>query len=83
MKTVPMSLHLVFTGNPGTGKTTIARILASIYKDIGALSKGYVVEVDRADLVAEYIGQTATKTSKKIQEAMGGIQISLSINMQM
>lgn len=73
MKTVPVTLHLVFTGNPGTGKTTIARILASIYKDIGALSKGHVVEVDRADLVAEYIGQTATKTAKKIKEAMGGI----------
>ena len=73
MQSVPTTLHMVFTGNPGTGKTTIARILASIYKDIGALSKGHVVEVDRADLVAEYVGQTAVKTTKKIQEAMGGI----------
>ncbi len=73
LRGVPVSLHLVFTGNPGTGKTTIARILARIYKDIGVLSKGQVVEVDRAGLVAEYIGQTAIKTTKKINEAKGGI----------
>lgn len=70
---VPFSLHLVFSGNPGTGKTTIARILAGIYKDIGVLSKGQLVECDRGDLVAGYVGQTAIKTKKKIDEAKGGI----------
>lgn len=73
LEKVPVSLHLVFTGNPGTGKTTIARILAGIYKDIGVLSKGQFVEVDRAGLVAGYVGQTAIKTQKKIEEAKGGI----------
>ena len=73
LKTVPVSLHLVFTGNPGTGKTTIARILADIYRDIGILSKGQLVEVDRAGLVAGYVGQTAIKTQEKINEALGGI----------
>ncbi|MCF0134201.1 MAG: AAA family ATPase [Blautia sp.] len=73
LKTVPMSLHLVFSGNPGTGKTTIARILASLYKQIGVLSKGQLVEVDRSSLVAGYVGQTAIKTQEKIQEALGGV----------
>ena len=73
LKTVPVSLHLVFSGNPGTGKTTIARILAGIYKDIGILSKGQLVEVDRAGLVAGYVGQTAIKTQEKIEDALGGI----------
>ena len=73
LKSVPVSLHLVFSGNPGTGKTTVARILARLYKQIGVLSKGQLVEVDRSALVAGYVGQTATKTQEKIKEAMGGI----------
>lgn len=73
MKVIPTSKHMVFTGNPGTGKTTVARILAGFYKEIGVLSKGHLVEVDRSDLVAEYIGQTAVKTAKKIEEAYGGV----------
>lgn len=73
MKSVPVSLHLVFSGNPGTGKTTVARILGKLYKDIGILSTGQMIETDRSGLVAGYVGQTAIKTQKKIQEAMGGI----------
>jgi AAA+ superfamily predicted ATPase len=67
------SLHTVFTGNPGTGKTTVARILARIYKGLGILEKGHLIEVDRQALVAGYVGQTAIKTGDKIGEAMGGI----------
>jgi hypothetical protein len=67
------SLHTVFTGNPGTGKTTVARILSKIYKGLGILEKGHLVEVDRQALVAGYVGQTAIKTGDKISEAMGGI----------
>lgn len=73
LKSVPTSLHLVFTGNPGTGKTTVARIIARLYKQIGVLSKGQLVEVDRSGLVAGYVGQTALKTQEKIKEAMGGV----------
>jgi SpoVK/Ycf46/Vps4 family AAA+-type ATPase len=67
------SLHSVFTGNPGTGKTTLARIIAKIYKALGVIERGHVVEVDREGLVAGYVGQTAIKTADRIEEAMGGI----------
>ena len=69
----PMSLHLVFLGNPGTGKTTVARLLARIYRAIGVLSKGQLVEVDRSGLVAGFVGQTAIKTGEVIQKALGGV----------
>lgn len=72
--TVPdMSYHMVFMGSPGTGKTTVARIIAQIYHALGLLSKGHLVEVDRSALVAGYIGQTAIKTQEVIQKAIGGV----------
>lgn len=68
-----VSYHLVFTGNPGTGKTSVARIMARIYKDLGVLKKGHLVETDRSGLIAEYVGQTATKTNAVIDSALNGV----------
>lgn len=68
-----ISNHLVFTGPPGTGKTTVARIVAKIYKELGVISKGQLIEVDRSDLVAGYVGQTAIKTQSVIDKALGGV----------
>ena len=73
LPTTDMSLHMVFTGNPGTGKTMMARMMARIYRSLDILSKGQLVEVDRSGLVAGYVGQTAIKTQKVIQKALGGV----------
>ena len=69
----PLSLHMVFMGNPGTGKTTVARILSGLYRAIGVLSKGQLIEVDRSGLVAGFVGQTAIKTTDAVKSALGGI----------
>ncbi len=69
----PMSLHMVFMGNPGTGKTTVARIISGLYAAIGVLEKGQLIEVDRSGLVAGYVGQTALKTQEVIKSALGGV----------
>ena len=73
LKTPKLSYHLVFTGSPGTGKTTVARIVARIYKDLGILKKGHTVETDRSGLVANYVGQTATKTNAIVDSALNGV----------
>ena len=73
MEVAKMSYHFVFTGNPGTGKTTVARIMAKIFRALGILKSGHLVETDRSGLVAEYVGQTAVKTNRKIDEALDGL----------
>ncbi len=73
LKVAKQSLHMIFKGNPGTGKTTVARLIAKFFHDMDVLSKGHLIEVERADLVGEYIGHTAQKTREIIKKASGGV----------
>lgn len=73
LKTGPQALHMLFRGNPGTGKTTVAKILGKLFQEMEVLSKGHLIEAERADLVGEYIGHTAQKTRDLVKKALGGI----------
>ena len=71
--------HMIFKGNPGTGKTTIARIVAKLFQKMGLLTKGHLIEVERADLVGEYIGHTAQKTRDLVKKAIGGVLLLMRL----
>lgn len=73
LKAEPTVLHAIFSGNPGSGKTTVARLMAKLYREMGVLSKGHLVEVERADLVGEFIGHTAQRTREQIKKSLGGV----------